>query len=159
MKQSLQTVFRIAFCSTWHNVTERICCMRTWKSCSFILWSLRSFIDTLFLGFERYPYGTFNVNKTRQRISFSFFERVCGVGGRNIFFLFVLATMTSLYPTVVSHHENFSHPLIYLLYPEGFQKYFRIHFFLCALNIKCDALGVSASNRIKNQWIITSKKN
>ena len=155
MKQSLPIVFWTAFGSTWRNAIGRIYCMRKWKTCAFILWSLRYFIDTIFIGFELYPSGTFNVNKTRQRISFSFFKRVCGAGGRNIFFLFVVATVTSLYPIVVSHHENFSYPLIYLLYSEGFQKYFRIHFFLCALNLKCDALRVSASNRIKTQWIIT----
>ena len=104
--------------------------------CAFILWSLRYFIDTLFLGFELYPSGNLNVNKTKQRISFSFFERVCGAGGRNIFFLFVLATMTSLYPIVVSFHENFSHPLIYLLYPEGFQKFFHMHFFSMCIKSK-----------------------
>ena len=98
MKQILQIVFRTAFGSTWRNDTGRICCIRTWKSCAFILWSLRSFIDTLFIGFELYPSGTVNVNKTWKIISFSFFERVCGAGERNIFFPFFCGQSDLLEP-------------------------------------------------------------
>lgn len=93
------------------------------------------------------------MNKTTQSVSFFFLERVCGVGGRNIYFPDLVAIVSSSYSTIISHHEISFHPLTLLLYPEEFQKYFHIHFFLHALHLKCGILVFSASNSIKmNAW-------